>query len=223
MAGRHDHGRRGRRGARRDAARDLHNPGRIAKLLRMPMFSCTSRVARQPIASLQETPKRPPATWYRTEVCTPPRRAKTPAAAEHPGRAREPGRGRRAARRVGRRPAAREVGVRRRGPRECDAGLLRLQPQFVVEIPHHLDMVGDETDRADDHRVGACLGQSSEVIADVGLQPRHLRRSGPRLPNLVIVLVARGRGDELGGICHLSRVEVCATTRSRPRAESSAR
>lgn len=38
--------------------------------------------------------------------------------------------------------------VRRAGPRERDPGGRGLLGQFVVQIPHHLDVVGDEADRA---------------------------------------------------------------------------
>ena len=64
-----------------------------------------------------------------------------------------------AVRRGDRRPP-REVGVRRGRAGERDARALRLQPQFVVEIPHHLDVVGDKADRADDHRLGAASARA---------------------------------------------------------------
>ncbi len=91
-------------------------------------------------------------------ACTARRRSKSRAAAgaSDPWASTEPVRARCAPRRSGRRPTVR-IGGRRWGwppartrypaPRACSAAR--------VQVPHHLDVIGDETDRADDHRLGA--------------------------------------------------------------------
>ena len=55
------------------------------------------------------------------------------------------------------------------------AQLTRRGRSFDVEIPQHLEMVGDEAGRAEGDRPDTAFGQVREVIVDVGLQPRRAR------------------------------------------------
>ena len=48
------------------------------------------------------------------------------------------------------------------------------------------------------------------MVTDVRLEPRHLRRSGAGLPDVVIVEVARGRGNQPAAVADLAFVEVGA-------------
>ena len=66
-------------------------------------------------------------------------------------------------------PGKTRVGVGRTGPRERDARRVGLRAQLGVEVPHHLDVVGNESDRADDDGRGAGVGQRREVIGDIRL------------------------------------------------------
>ena len=80
--------------------------------------------------------------------------------------------------------------------------------EFVVEVPDHLDVVGDKTDRADDDGFGAGRRQRRKVIGDIGFQPRDLGWPGAGLPHLVEVVVAGRRGDQSGGVAHLARIQI---------------
>ncbi len=54
-----------------------------------------------------------------------------------------------------------------------------------VEVPGNFEVVGDEADRADHHTAHAGVGERSQVVVDVGLEPRYLERAGPGLPDQV--------------------------------------
>src|SRR5438552_9288400 len=57
--------------------------------------------------------------------------------------------------------------------------------RLVVQVPDHLQVVGDEADRTDHHPGGTGGRQRPQVVAHVGFEPRHLRRSGAALPHQV--------------------------------------
>ena len=67
------------------------------------------------------------------------------------------------------------------GQPELGGGLLRL----VVEVPDHLEVVADESDREEDDGLLPRLCQRAQVVVDVGLQPRHGRRTATALPHQV--------------------------------------
>jgi hypothetical protein len=64
------------------------------------------------------------------------------------------------------RESRRSIGCGR--PGQCDTETVRLFGEFTVEVPDHLDMVGDKPDRADDDSLGSCFCQSGKVIGDIG-------------------------------------------------------
>src|SRR5215470_714917 len=72
-----------------------------------------------------------------------------------------------------------ELGVhtRRGGAYEVEAELLSRLRGLVVQVPCDLEVVRDETDRADHDTRHAFLGEAGEVVVDVRGQPRHLRRT----------------------------------------------
>ena len=58
----------------------------------------------------------------------------------------------------------------------------RVAERHRVEVPHHLHVVAHEPDRHDARPRGRrSAAQRGEVVADVGLEPRDLRRARPRL------------------------------------------
>jgi len=63
----------------------------------------------------------------------------------------------------------------------------RLEIAALVEIPHHLDVVGDKSDGTNDYRFRARGTQRREMIGDVRLQPRNLRRPRSRLPGHIVI------------------------------------
>ena len=109
---------------------------------------------------------------------------------------------------VGGQPREARVGIGRGRPCERHPGFLGLDAQLVVEIPHHLDVVGDEPDRADDDGLGAGLGEGGDVVGHVRFQPRHLRGARAGLPDHVVVVVPGGCRDKLCGVTHLAAVEL---------------
>ena len=50
------------------------------------------------------------------------------------------------------------VGVGRGRAGQGDSGVLGLFAKFVVEVPHHLDVIGDEADRAEHDGLGSDIG-----------------------------------------------------------------
>jgi hypothetical protein len=50
-----------------------------------------------------------------------------------------------------------------------------------VEVPEHLHVVADEPERHDHRSPPALARQLGDRVVDVGLEPRHLRRTGPAL------------------------------------------
>ena len=99
------------------------------------------------------------------------------------------------------------LGVGRGGPRQRDAEIGGLVGQFAVQIPDDLDVVGDKPHRTHHHCLHAGLRQHGKVIADIGFQPRNLRRAGARLPDDVVVVKARGRGDQACAVPDLPRIQ----------------
>ncbi len=95
----------------------------------------------------------------------------------------------------GKRPHESRIVVRHLDPLEPQPELLRELDCLDVEIPADLEMVRDEPDGADEHRLDALLVQRAQVIEDVGAEPRlagrrlALERERP-------VLGAGGLGDE---------------------------
>ena len=105
-------------------------------------------------------------------------------------------------------PGEAPVGVGCGGPGERDAGRLGLRSQLLVEIPHHLDVVGDKSDGTNDYRFRARGTQRREMIGDVRLQPRNLRRPRSRLPGHIVIGVPGGRRDQPCGISDLAAVKL---------------
>ena len=68
------------------------------------------------------------------------------------------------------------VAARRHREREPVGG----GPGLGVEVVEDLHVVGDEADGHEHRGAGAVLGELLEVVVDVGLEPGHLRRPGPR-------------------------------------------
>ena len=92
-------------------------------------------------------------------------------------------------------------------PRERQPQLGRGLAGLVVEIPQHLEVVGDESGRATTTALDAVGGQRAQVVVDVRLEPRHLRRPGPRLPDQVELGArpAHRLGHQPGGFALLAR------------------
>src|SRR3954453_22109069 len=63
------------------------------------------------------------------------------------------------------------VGAGGAGAGKAESEVPRRRGGLVVEVPDHLEVIGDEADRADDDVGDALLGQHGEVVVDVGLQP----------------------------------------------------
>ena len=61
-----------------------------------------------------------------------------------------------------------------------------------VEIEEHFEMVRDEPDRDDDHVLHAGRMQAVQLVENIGLEPRDMRRSAAALPGEP---VARGAGE----------------------------
>ena len=64
---------------------------------------------------------------------------------------------------------------------------LRLSPQLVVEVPDHLDVVGDEAERADDDRGGSLGGKA------VRWSEHRVPATGPAAARTVIATPGRSR------------------------------
>src|SRR5699024_3693380 len=80
--------------------------------------------------------------------------------------------------------------------------------EFGVQIPDHLDVIGDEADRADHHVGHTLLGvERAYVVHDVWLEPRHVRRPGAGLPHEIVVGDAGLPGDQTGRLGDLAAVE----------------
>src|SRR5699024_6787682 len=74
--------------------------------------------------------------------------------------------------------------------------------------PDHLDVIGDEADRADHHVGHTLLGvERAYVVHDVWLEPRHVRRPGAGLPHEIVVGDAGLPGDQTGRLGDLAAVE----------------
>ena len=93
------------------------------------------------------------------------------------------------------------VGARRRHPYGVQAEPLGGRQGLGVEVVDDLHVVGDEADRDQHHRPTPSAGELLEVVVDVGLEPRHLRRAGARAEDQVVVVAASGgRGDAVGDV-----------------------
>ena len=73
------------------------------------------------------------------------------------------------------------IGPRGADPGEEQPGLLRGFRGLPIQVPDHLDMVGDEPDRHDDDAAPPGSGERGDDIVDVGVEPRHRRWTGPGL------------------------------------------
>src|SRR5205085_6646716 len=66
----------------------------------------------------------------------------------------------------------RRLGVRHLDPLEAHPELARALPRLRVEVPADLEVVGDESDWADEDIADAACLQVGEVVEDVGPEPR---------------------------------------------------
>ena len=92
----------------------------------------------------------------------------------------------------------------RRGRADArQAELLRGRQRLGVEVVDDLHVVGDEADRHDHHAGGVLPRQIMQVVVDVGLEPRHVRRAGPRAEHQLAAVPGAGLLphplDDLGG------------------------
>ena len=55
------------------------------------------------------------------------------------------------------------------------------QPSFLVEVIHHLHVIGQESDRVNHDAVDPTLPQVFEMIEDIRLEPRIARPPAPAL------------------------------------------
>src|SRR5690606_16400771 len=78
--------------------------------------------------------------------------------------------------------------------------------RLAIEIPEHLDVIGEEADRADDDLLLADLGERLEVRLDVGLEPRDVRRTRAALKDELPLAPAEALGDEAAGVLELRDV-----------------
>lgn len=69
-------------------------------------------------------------------------------------------------------------------------------------------MIGDEPDRHDHDGADSPFVQGVDVVDDVGFEPRHLWRTGPRLPHQVVVVLAERLGHQPRRFGHLPAVEM---------------
>jgi hypothetical protein len=76
-------------------------------------------------------------------------------------------------------------GFRGAGADHRESKVTRRAGGFDVEIPQHLKMVGHEAAWADRDRSDTALGEVSEVVVYVRLEPRRAGRAGAGLPGQV--------------------------------------
>jgi hypothetical protein len=88
---------------------------------------------------------------------------------------------------------------------------------FHVEVVDDLHVIGDESDRYDDHVVGPKAAQLAEVLADVGAEPGHVRRPAPALVDDAVLRDPDSLGDQAGRLCKLRLVPRTAGHRNRDR------
>ena len=87
---------------------------------------------------------------------------------------------------VGQHLHERRVGADRRRPREPSCPSSSARPRRLdVEVVDHLDVVAEEADRHQDDLADPVAPQGPQVVADVRLQPRDLRRAAAGLEDQV--------------------------------------
>ncbi len=74
---------------------------------------------------------------------------------------------------------------------------------LVIEIPHHLHVVGDKSDGRDDQPLGTDLRQRLDVIENVRLEPRNLGGTAPALIDQLPLADANLLRDEFGDLVEL--------------------
>ena len=57
----------------------------------------------------------------------------------------------------------------------------RKEPRLLVQVVQHLDVIGQKADRVDQDMLGTALLQVSQMIEDIGPEPRILRPAAPAL------------------------------------------
>ena len=103
------------------------------------------------------------------------------------------------------------VAARANGRPSSLGGLQRLG----VEVVDDLHVVGDEADRHHHHRrTPLWRASASQVVVDVGLEPRHVRRAGPRAEDQVAAVPGAGL---LAAPARRSRRRRCGAGRRRRR------
>ena len=86
-----------------------------------------------------------------------------------------------------------------------------------VEVVEHLHMVGDEADRRDDDVARRRGAAARQVVDDVGLEPRHVRRPAAALVDELPVGAADAPRRRGGRLLQLIHVSACASHRERDR------
>ena len=90
---------------------------------------------------------------------------------------------------------------------ELDAEFFRLGGSFFVQIVEDFHVIGDKADGLDDHALYVGLRvKLFDAVANIGLEPGLLRRSGTALIDQFPIPVTDGLADQSGGFSELQFV-----------------